>query len=51
MLSGITCYQSIINQSSSFVGRKEGGINSSSSYYLFSFGQDGVCEAVPVSNW
>ena len=35
----------------SFIGRKEGTVNSSSSYYIFSRGQDGAFEAIPVSNW
>ena len=35
----------------SFVGRKEGGINNSASYYLMSLGQDNTFEVYPVSNW
>lgn len=35
----------------SFVGRKEGGVNRSASYYLFIPKADGTCEAFPVTNW
>lgn len=35
----------------SFIGRKEGTVNASSSYYILSRGQDGAFEALPVSNW
>lgn len=36
--------------SCSFIGRKEGTVNSSSSYFLFKF-EDGVFEVEPVKNW
>ena len=35
----------------SFIGRKEGTVNSSSSYYILSRGQDGAFEALPVESW
>ncbi|XP_003384721.1 PREDICTED: general transcription factor IIF subunit 1-like [Amphimedon queenslandica] len=34
-----------------FIGRKEGGINSSASYYLLSLGANNSFEAYPISNW
>lgn len=35
----------------SFIGRKEGTVNASSSYFILTVGQDGAFEAYPIKNW
>ena len=41
----------ILNYSCSFIGRKEGGVNSNSAYYVLTHCQDGTFEALPINGW
>lgn len=41
----------ILNFINSFYGRKEGGINTSASYYILRLAPSGDFEAAPVNNW